>query len=61
MSRERGECQKAKLLLIIPIPHSTVVVRVRKGALDVYILNREDPKGIGPLGKVGDMNLCQKH
>ena len=56
-----GDVKKAKLLPTIPIPHSKIVLRVGEGALDVCISNTKDPKGIGPLWKVGDMNLCRKH
>ena len=38
-----------------------VILRVAEGVFDRYILNIKELKGHGPLGKVGDMNLCQNH
>jgi hypothetical protein len=63
-SEKRGDwgyVKNAKLLPTIPIPYSKIVVRVGEGALDVFRLNRKDPKRIRALWKVGDMVSCQKH
>jgi len=57
MSGEMEVCQKAKLVSTMSIPSSKIIVRVGEDELDVYISNRKGPQGIGPLWKVGDMDL----
>ena len=50
-----GNVKNVNLLPTMSIPSSKIVMRVGEGVLDVYILNKKDPKGIGTVWKDGDV------
>jgi hypothetical protein len=58
---KKGYVKNANLQCTMRILLFQIILRVAEGVFDVYILNMNELKGRGPLGKLGDINLCRNH